>query len=99
MFQILVDFTLRFGLQPNVFFYSWESCKKNVKTALQMHENTDDFETGFSEEIDNFLMLLKLLPERQKGRKTTRMRLNFNKMIDRLVAFSKVHFLNHSPYC
>lgn len=87
-----MDFDLRFGVEPNVFLDAWNTHKANIKFTYGLHENLDDFSTEFNEEVENFLMLLKLVAERQKGRKTNNMRLRFGQLMEKLVVFSKVIF-------
>lgn len=88
--QILMDFNLRFGPEANTFLETWNKCKDNIKFVYGLHEQLNSFVTEFDEETEDFLMLLKLLAERQKGRKTQKTRLHFDKLIDKLVVFSKV---------
>lgn len=90
LMQILLDFDIRFGIERNIFFNEWNNCKVNVKTALQLHLSNDNLDYDYEEDVEHILLLLKLLPERQKGRKTAAMRLHFTDAIEKLVVFSKV---------
>lgn len=85
-----MDFDIHFGIESNVFFDAWDKCKGNINNVLQLHKISNSTASGFDEEVDQFLSLLKLLPERQKGRKTAAMRLHFNDAIEKLVVYSKV---------
>lgn len=62
----------------------------NVEKVLGNHGGLDDFATIFNEEIEKFLMLLKLLPIRNQGRSAASKRLNFNETIDKLLIYNKV---------
>lgn len=82
-------------MEASVFLDLWNKCKKNVKYALGLHENTDNFTTYFDKEVEHMLMLLKLIPERQKGRKTISSRLLPSELFGKLVVFSEVSWLGH----
>lgn len=85
----MLDFDQRFGLKSNIFLEGWDKCKEKMKFVYGLHEKTS-LDTDFDEETENFLMLLKLLTERQKGRKTQNIRLLFDKLVEKFVVFSKV---------
>lgn len=62
----------------------------NITSVLANQAGLDDFATLFDEEVEQFLMLLKLLPIRTQGRFTAKKRLNFNDTVDRLLVYNKV---------
>lgn len=64
--------------------------KMNIENVLELHGGLNDFATTFDEEVDRFLMLLKLLPIRAQGRTTAAKRLNFNDTVDKLIVYRKV---------
>lgn len=88
--QILFDFQHQFGTDSNVLVDMWAKWKVNIKTVLSIHEGQHNFTTGFDEEIEQFLMLLKLLSIRKQGRSNVSKRLNFNQTVDKLLVFIKV---------
>lgn len=88
-----MDFNIRFDVEQDIFLKKWSQCKENAKHVYELYGNTVGLATGFDGEVENFLLLLKVLPERQRGRKTTTKRLNFIDSIEKLVVFCKViHF-------
>ncbi|XP_055307444.1 uncharacterized protein LOC129571654 [Sitodiplosis mosellana] len=87
---ILHDFQNLFECSNIADFVSdWPLYKENVKTALIQHVADTDFATVFSPDIEDILMLLKLLPNKPRGRATSNNRLNFLESIDRLIVFGK----------
>lgn len=77
-------------MQSNVFLDSWNKYKGNIGLTLQLHGFNEELPTEFGEEVKTMLLLLKLLPERPKGRQTIRMRALFDKTIEKLLVYSKV---------
>lgn len=88
--QILFDFDHSYGTQCNDFVHTWNEWKENVENVLALLDGAKDFATLFNEDVEQFLMLLKLLPMRQQGRATVANRLNFNDTVDKLVVYVKV---------
>lgn len=72
------------------FFEMWSKSKENIETALRSYGSIDDFDSAFDTEIEQWLMLLKLLPLRQHGKTTSRHRLNFQQAIDKFIVFCQV---------
>lgn len=62
----------------------------NIGTVLSMHGGVDNCVTGFDTEVEQFLMLLKLLSIRKQGRSTVPKRLNINQTVDKLIVYIKV---------
>lgn len=73
-----------------VFFEMWHKSKDKLEPALTTYGSIADFGTPFDSEIEEMLMLLKLLPLRQCGKTTSRHRLNFQQAIEKLIVFSQV---------
>lgn len=90
-----MDFNHRFDVEPNVFLDSWENYKANIKFAYDLHDSMNEIKNDFNEEIEDFLMLLNLVADRQKGRKTKKIILHSDQLFEKLVVFSKV---NHSLF-
>lgn len=86
----MLDFKFRFDVPSNVFLDSWNKYKGNIGLTLQVHGFNEQLSTEFGEEVNTMLLLLKLLPERPKGRQTIRMRALFDKTIEKLLVYSKV---------
>lgn len=68
----------------------WAKSKENIEAALTSYGSIDDFDSAFDTEIEQLLMLLKLLPLRQHGKTTSRQRLNFQQAIDKFIVFCQV---------
>lgn len=86
----MFDFEQSYGTHPDIFVDTWARWKLDIEKVLSQHGGLQDFATTFDEEVDRFLMLLKLLPIRAQGRVTVPKRLNFNETVDRLIVYSKV---------
>lgn len=62
----------------------------NMKDILELHGAYKDFASVYPSDIEEILMLLKLLKLRQTGKSTASARLNFPLAIERLIVFAKV---------
>lgn len=69
---------------------TWTQWKGNIEAVLVKQGGLDNFATLFDKEVEQFLMLLKLLSIRTQGRSTVPKRLNFNETVDKLVVYNKV---------
>lgn len=92
--QIEFDFNLLHDIDTTTFFEMWLKCKDKIEPALSSYGSSEDFYTAFDTEVEQLLMLLKLLPLRQHGRTSARNRLNFNQAIEKLVVFCEVNCLS-----
>lgn len=86
----MFDFEHLYGAQSNRLVHTWAQWKDNVENALDLLDGVDDFATVFNDDVEQLLMLLKLLPARQAGRPTIPNRLNFNDTVEKLVVYIKV---------
>lgn len=86
----MFDFQNSYGTDPDVLVNMWTEWKVNIGTVLATHVGLDNFATIFDGEVEQFLMLLKLLMIRHQGRSTVLKRLNFNETVDKLVVYNKV---------
>lgn len=68
----------------------WTKWKVNIETVRSMHVGLDDSTAAFDQEVEQFLILLKLLSVRKQGRSAVQKRLNFNQTVDKLIVFIKV---------
>lgn len=73
-----------------MFSNKWKRVRQSIQHVLVHHGQHRDFSTPFEGEIRQILMLLKLLPEKPCGRKTSAKRSNFVEATDTLILFTKV---------
>lgn len=85
------DFRIAFDVNPDGFKRTWESYKGSLKNVLKLHKNPNEFLTAFGGDIELMLILLKLIPQKQCGRKTIITNSTFTQSVSKLVVFSKVN--------
>lgn len=64
--------------------------KDKIETVLNLHGADKDFASVYNLDVEQMLMLLKLLPFRLGGRSNVPNRANFTKSIEKLIVFAKV---------
>lgn len=74
----------------NGFREFWEKYKDSIENVLRLQSYYKDFATSFDGDIEKVLMLLKMLPAKQCGRKTAAHRPLFQESVDKVIIFSKV---------
>lgn len=65
--------------------------KHKIETVLKIHGADKDFASVYNSDVEQMLMLLKLLPLRLGGRSNVPNRANFTKAIEKLIVFAKVN--------
>lgn len=88
--KILHDFHITFDVSPDGFKRAWELYKSSLKNVLKLHKDPKEFSTVFGGDIELMLILLKLIPQKQSGRKTSATNITFTQSVSKLVVFSKV---------
>lgn len=86
----MIDFRQRFKTDPNAFIDMWAQWKNNIEKVLSQQGALNHISMGFDTEVEQFLMLLKLLLPRTQGRSAVSKRLNFDQAVDKLLVFVKV---------
>lgn len=82
---------MRFGdFNVNGLLENWPKYSSKLKNVLDSSDKSSDFATMWSEDIEQVLILLKLLPLVQTGRNTAPKRANFQEATKKLIIFSKV---------
>lgn len=89
-FQILYDFSLMYEDASDIFMEKWQNVKGSVEHVLKLHGADKDFSCVFGTEVEQLLMLLKLLPVKQCGRKTASKRSTFIESIDKIIIYKEV---------
>lgn len=89
-FQILYEFSNKFE-KFNDFIAAWPSYSVKLDHILALKQ-VRDFATMWTGDINDLLKLVRLLPARQRGRNTVTQGLSFQKVIDKLIVFSRVGF-------
>lgn len=89
--QILLDFDIQFSLPRDIFLNKWNKVKGNIK---QVHSSngfdSNEIPAEFGEDIEPMLLLLQMLPDVPKGKKSSKNRLTFVESVKKLVVFSPV---------
>lgn len=88
--QISFDFEGIHELASDKLVENWPVYACKLKGVLQHFGADSSFATIWPKDIEEFLMLLKLLPEAPKGRKTLSNRENFNGAIEKLIVYQPV---------
>lgn len=86
----MLDFSQHFSdVDSHAFLDTWSEFAEKLKKVHQQSYKSD-IDTEWSDDIENFLILLKLLPlsSGRKGQLATR--LSFQNAIRKLIVFSKV---------
>lgn len=87
--QVLLDFAQHFSdIDSNAFLDTWSAFGEKLKEVHQQSYNSN-IDTEWSDDVENFLILLKLLPK-SPGRKGLATRVSFQNTIRKLIVFSKV---------
>lgn len=70
----------------------WPLYSEKVKKMLELDKKDDNFATMWPEDVEKFLMLLKLLPAVACGKSTLPEGLQtFNKSVEKLIVFNQVN--------
>lgn len=77
-------------VNANALIEKWETYEHQLREILVINFANVAFETGWSEDIENVLVLLKLLPSKQSGRNVIASNSTFNNAIEKLVQFLPV---------
>lgn len=89
--QILLDFEIQFKLPGDVFMKKWNAVKDNIK---QVHSesgfDSNEIPVELGVDIEPMLLLLQMLPDVPKGKKSSKKRLTFVESVKKLVIFSPV---------
>lgn len=92
----MLDFDIRFNIPRDVFLKKWDEIKGNIKSvhtskAFQQSE----IPAQFGEEIESMLLLLQMLPDVPKGKKSSKKRLTFDESVKKFIVFSPVIYLKN----
>lgn len=91
--QILLDFSLRYkDIDCDAFLDSWPTNNVRLNDILTNQYETSVY-TMWSQDIQDLLILLKLLPAKSNGRNLLSVQA-FNKATEKLFVFRKVHLHN-----
>lgn len=89
--QILLDFDDHFNLPRDIFLKKWDEVKGNIK---QVHSSNgfdlSEIPAELGEDIEPMLLLLQMLPDAPKGRKSSKKRWTFVESVKKFVVFSPV---------
>lgn len=76
-------------MNANALIESWPQLIQNLKCVLDEYYRKQTFETDWPEDIEHFLILLRLLPFKQGGRSLASAE-TFQNCVKRLLIFSNV---------
>lgn len=68
----------------------WSNLSYKLRRILMNHYKVNSFQTEWSADIEDFLVLLKMFPSRQIGRNVVATNASFKKSIEQLVCFEPV---------
>lgn len=89
--QILLDFDVRFNTPRNIFLQKWNRVKGNIKSVHSSKVSTqNEIPSQFGEEVEQVLLLLQMLPDVPKGRKSSKKRWIFAESVEKFIVFSPV---------
>lgn len=92
--QILFDFELRCrNVDTEAFVKIWPEFSTKWKNILRQNKQADQYATMWSDDIDQFLIMMRLLPPGARGRNQVAQRQNFHSAIDKMIVFNKVSVL------
>lgn len=96
--QILLDFDVRFNISRNIFLQKWNQVKGNIKSVHSSKVfQQNEILAQFGVEVEQMLLLLQMLPDVPKGKKSSKKRLNFVESVEKFIVFSPViHLTNFS---
>lgn len=86
----MFEFDNLFDSKPSNFCETWMKFKFNIDHVLTLHNHVNDFFMGYDCEVNYILKLLKLFPNKPKGRGNKRALLDFEKTASKMVVFAKV---------
>lgn len=93
--QILLDFDVRFVIPRDTFLKKWDEIKENIKSVHTSKAfKQSNIPAQFGGEIEIMLLLLQMLPDVPKGKKSSNKRLNFDESVAQFIVFSPVIHLN-----
>lgn len=89
--QILLDFADAFkDVNTNILVDSWPTIRNDLKQILQQQYKSEAFHTEWPEEINDFLILLKLLPLKNVGKNVLASKDTFVNSVKKLIKFYDV---------
>lgn len=89
--QILLDFDVRFNTPRNIFLQKWNRVKGNIKSVHSSKVSTqNEIPAQFGEGVEQMLLLLQMLPDVPKGKKTSKKRWTFAESVEKFIVFSPV---------
>lgn len=74
----------------NILEITWNLYENSFEKVYELHGAARDFSTVFGPDVKKLLILLKLLPQKQRGRQTAASRSNFVQSTDKLITFVEV---------
>lgn len=90
----MLDFDVRYNIPRNIFLQKWSQVKGNIKSVHSSKAyKKDGIPAQLGEEIEQMLLLLQMLPDVPKGKKSTKKRLTFAQSVEKLIIFSPVMHL------
>lgn len=96
-FQILKEFELAYeNINSSAFINEWPELSKNLHKILTVNLKQKRFSTDWSDDIESFLVLLKLFPSQQVGRHVIASDTTFKQSIGKFIKYDSV---NDQKYC
>lgn len=77
-------------INGNALLEKWESFKNQLRGIMVNQFNVQHFKTGWNNNIEDVLVLLKLLPSKQIGRNVISSTSTFNSAIENLIQYMPV---------
>lgn len=77
-------------INENALLEKWSSLAPQFRSILLVNYKIKNFETGWSDEIEDMLVLLKLLPSKQVGKHVISSEHTFNGAVDKFLKFMQV---------
>lgn len=81
---------------PNSFLINWPSYATKLKNLMKVEYKAQMFVSKWPSEIEDLLILLKLLPAKANGKNGVASAANFRDSIAKFIVFSDVIFFNSS---
>lgn len=78
-------------VNANALLERWDSLALQLRTILKANYKNTTFKTEWSDEIENVLVLLMMMPSKQVGRNVIASEKTFNDSVDKLLQFVKVN--------
>lgn len=92
--QISEDFVIRFSdkANPNALIEKWPNYSDYAKEIAKYHYKSGPLHTGWPEDIESFLVFLKLLPAKSGKKTNSGTILPFSQATDKFIMHSNVSF-------